>query len=236
MNEIEVAMNSYRFWGKTFYTYIGYLLLITLWLSSCVNDEINNLPKNILLQQSFSIPLGAKEENIIAPPLSDTSSRPGTYGTFYYNGLPYPNNLLVFPPISDTVNLNLSSKTNISWVKKVTFSILTENSYPGQVSLQLYLVNASGNLLDQVFGNTAQTTPEASVNSNGEMLNPAHKVSEAIYEGSRLELLKQTRYLKYQTIVFTNLFSPMKLSEKTKFKVTIGARVELEYNAKDLNK
>ena len=205
-------------------------------MQSCIKNEVNDISGNVILNQNFSIPLGEKEFKLDAPPVTDTSSIPGSCGTYYYNTLPYPCNFSSFPPLYNTANLKLSAKSNSSWIKKLTFSILTENSFPTHALLSVYLVDANGKVIDQVFGDDPLEISEANISSTGEVLGSALSDTIALYEGTRLELLKQTSYLNYKVIINSDPNITIRLSDKNKFKVTFGARVELEYNAKDLNK
>lgn len=203
---------------------------------SCVKNDIQSLSNNIVMSQSFSVPLGSKTLSVQAPSVYDTSSTPGIYGTFYYNGLPYPLNATTFPPIYDTVNLNIAGKAQSSWIQRLTFSIVCENGYPANATLQVNLLNAGGGYLDQVFGNNPLLIEAATTDANGNVVSPTEKITQVVYEGTRLELLKQTRVLQYEVVISASSAHTIRITDADKFKVTMGARIELLYNLNNISR
>jgi hypothetical protein len=213
------------------------LAFCLLALSGCVKDEMNELSGNIIMKQNMDLPLGSKIMSIAAPSTQDTSSVPGSFGKYFYNGLPYSCKIPTFKPIYEEVDLNLTAKTKPDWIKHLTFNIDVENDYPCIGVLVIYLVDENGEILDKVFGNQGALITEAKTDTKGNVLQSSKKVIEVVYEGSRLDLLKQTKTLIYQATIQSLFFtSPGRLSDANKFKVTIGAKADLEYNTKDINK
>ena len=230
--------SKYFFLGKFLKCKSCYILLLVFFgLTSCVKNEIQELSSSdVMMEQSFSLPLGLKSMSIEAPSINDTSSIPTAYGRYYYNGLPYAPLLPAFLPIYEEVSLNLTAKAKSDWIKRLTFEIVVENDFPSIVNLEVYLVDADGMVLDQIFGNQAETFTEATYDAKGNFVSPFERVVKVVYDGARLDLLKKTKTLVYQTTIFSLFFNtPVRLSDSTKFKVSIGARAELEYNIKDMN-
>lgn len=220
---------------KSFFKHCFYLLFIGgISITSCVKDNLNDISGDVMLKQSLSLPLGTREMSISAPSVNDTSSVNGTYGKFYYNGLPYSSNVATFQPIYEEVSLNLTANhTKSEWIKKITFQIAVENDYPSIAILAIYLVDGDGKVLDQVFGQSGMVFTEAKMDSKGNVLLPSpSQVKEVVYEGSRLELLKQAKYLVYQATVQSLFFeTPVRLTDANKLTVDIGVQATLEYKA-----
>jgi hypothetical protein len=151
-----------------------------------------------------------------------SSPNPGPYGTFYYNGLPYPIYNPVFT-LSDTLNFNLSANPNTNRIKRITLNIFTKNAYFINASLQIYQIDGSVKIVDTFFKPDKFSTNGQSKNS-----------TTIVYEGARLDTLKLTKTLKYE-IGISATSTVVRLTDENKFRVTIGARAELEYNIKDLN-
>lgn len=231
MKSVEIRGRAYTIITKHLFA-----IWLLLWFTSCIKNEVQTLSDNVMMKQSFSIPLGTKELHMDAPSVYDTSSVPGAYGKFYYNGLPYAANSPNFPPLYDTVNLNLTNKTQVNWITRITFSIVSENSFPSQDSLQVNLLDANGVFLDEAFGNKAVFIDSPPTDANGNVISPTTNITEVVYEGARLDLLKQTKIMQYKVLVSANPQKILRLSDANNFKVTIGARIELLYNIKDITK
>jgi hypothetical protein len=203
---------------RVFYWKSSILLMLFL-INACVKDDITNISHNAMIKQSFSIPIGEKEVRIIPQlPISDTSST-SPIGTYYYNNLPYPITSREFT-ISEALNFDLTNKPNNSWVKKITFNILTVNSYLTHTNLQIYLTDSNGRILD-TFGQ---------ISTNG----ASTYTDTIVYEGARLELLKQAKILVY-IAKMSATSTLIRVTDENKFNLSIGAKAELEYYAKELN-
>jgi hypothetical protein len=201
-----------------------FILLVSFLLQSCVKQEINDISDNVMLKQSFSVPLGLKEMAIEAPSVNDTSSIKGTYGRYYYNGFPYASQVPIFQPMYEEVSLDLSANAKLEWIKRLTFNIVIENDYPSIGILEVYLVDENGVVLDQIFGKQGLVVSEAKVDSKGNLTSSSQKIEPVVYEGARLELLKKTKSLIYQASIQSIFFSPVHLFDSNKFKVNIGAK------------
>jgi len=202
--------------------------------ASCIKNELNNLSDNVNVQQSFSIPLGAKELKLDAPPVSDTSSIRGENGRFYYNNLPYTCDFHVFPALYSDVNFNLSSSKKIDLIKSIEFLVLCENKFPLEAGLDVYLLDSNGNTLEH-FKNTTIFIDAGHTNSSGEIV-PSHNVINVKY--TDMNMLKQCTQLRYKLLIFTDLTSNINntywLTDNDNFKVTISARAQLDYKINEL--
>ena len=188
-------------------------LVLIIILTSCIKEDISNLNKNVLINQSFSVPFGPSDLKIYVPSVIDTSSVPGRYGSFYYNGNIYPNNMLYFM-INYNINFTLSDKSaSEKWIKRVIFHLLGVNSFPTQMYLQVYIYNQRS-LLDSVFVNGQVTFEPAMVNAQGDIEQTTSALIDVPFEDARLTMLKQATDLVYQGKFLSTggKYIPMRLS------------------------
>jgi archaellum component FlaF (FlaF/FlaG flagellin family) len=206
-------------------------------MSSCVKEELNAISKNTLIQQDVSLPIGAKVLRIDKPSVSDTSSIPGLYGSFYYNNLAYSNNNLIFN-IIETVDFNLTGvSSKSSWIKKLDLIIYFENGYPTQTFSQLYMVNSNGEIIDKASQDGNIQVDAAETDANWKIINSKTKTITLTYEGAKLEKLKQTTNLYFNGIVLSqnDKNTPIHLSDENQLKINIAVRAHLEYNVNEIN-
>jgi hypothetical protein len=219
--------------AKSYYQFlIGSTLFLLLLMSSCIKENIGNVSDNVMINQSFSVPLGLREVTLDAPPIIDTSIIPGSYGSYYYDGRIYPNDSLYFTKTYD-IDFNLQDKrARQDWIKRLMFHLLIENSFPTQVYSQIYIYNASRVPTDSVFANGPVLVNAASVNSQGEIEQSSDKLFDVPFEGDRLTMLKQTTLLVYKGTILTQ--NGIRLSSKNEIKINIAIQVEVGYNLKDI--
>lgn len=207
-------------------------LVVVLGLSSCAKDQLNDISGDVVLKQSLSMSLGSKDMSISAPMVADTSSVPGSFGSYYYNGLPYSCQKPIFEPIYEEVPFNLTENQKSESIKKITFQVAVENNYPSGAVLEIYVIDGDGKVLDQVFGKSGMTYTEAQTDSKGNVTIPAKKITAIVYEGDRLKVLMTAKYLIYQTTIQEIFFEKtVRLSDANKFKVDIGVQAEIERKA-----
>jgi hypothetical protein len=210
------------------------ILVLFVLFTSCIREDISNLSDNLLINQSFSIPFGTRDLKVDAPPVLDTSSIPGIYGSFYYNNRVYPNN---FPYFTSTYELDFNLRDNKAreeWIKRIVFHFLGENTFPCKVYIQVYTYG-NGILLDSVFQTGPVSLDPAVTNAQGDILQSTATLFDVPFEGNRLALLKQVTNLSYLGKVINSggKTSIIHLSNKSKVSVNIAFQVELQYNLKD---
>ena len=225
---------------RTRFSYAGSitLFLCTLMLLSCVKTELQNISENTTLVQDFSVPLIAKELAIHAPSPSDTSSVPGPYGSFFYNGLPYPNNdhAFILNPFP-FVGFNLDdSKGRASMITYLKFHILIENNFPTNIYTQVLLYNSNYTYYDSLFVSGPLEVEAATVDGNGLVLKPGVKLVDIPFEGKKLDQLKTVNFLLIPSSIMTQNAdkTPVKLTDKSTIKVNIATHIQLDYNIKDM--
>jgi hypothetical protein len=210
--------------------------LFGLMMGSCVKTEIQNISENTTLVQDFSVPLIAKELAIHAPNTNDASSVPGTYGSFFYNGLQYPNNYQAFKQ-NFFVGFNLDdSKGRASMITYLKFHILIENNFPTKIYTQVLLYNSNYTYSDSLFVNGPLEVEAATVDANGLVLTPGVKLVDIPFEGKKLDQLKTVNYLFDRSTIMTQNAdkTPIKLTDKNVIKINIATHIQLDYNIKDM--
>ena len=212
------------------------LCFCALAMVSCVKTELQNISENTTLVQDFSVPLIAKEFSIHAPNASDASSIPGTYGSFFYNGLQYPNNMQAFNQ-NFFVGFNLDdSKGRASMITYLKFHIFIENYFPTKIRTQVLLYNSNYTYSDSLFVNGPLEIDAAAVDANGLVVTPGVKLIDIPYEGKKLDQLKTVNYLFDRSTILTQNANntPIKLTDKNIIKINIATRIQLDYNIKDM--
>jgi hypothetical protein len=212
-------------------------------LTSCIKEDISNLSNNILINQSFSIPFGPSDIAIPAPLITDTSSKPGRYGSFYYNNNIYPNNFTYFTT-SYTINFSLHDKqSREDWIKRIVFHLLGTNGFPTAVYSQVYIYGQNvyqdgGSIVDSVFVNGPVLLEPASVNSQGDIEQSTSTIFDVPFEGTRLAMLKHAALLVYTGKVLSTggKYSPIRLTDKNKININIAFQVDLQYNLQKASK
>jgi hypothetical protein len=211
---------------------LGFTSLMFLLHVSCIKEDVSNISDKVLMHQSFSVPLGLKEVVFDKPSISDTSSIPGMYGSYYYDNRIYPNNVTYFTKTYDIPFTLRDRKEREEWIKRIVFHLLIENNFPTTVYSQVYIYNANGMISDSVFVNGQVLVEAAKVSSLGEVEQSSAKIFDVPFEGSRLEMLKQTTLLVYKGVIQSE--NGLKLSEKNDVKINIALQAELEYSLNEL--
>jgi len=202
------------------------LVIFATVICSCVKDDLSKISDNINFTQSFSVPIGSYSLPINAPQLSDTSNIGGSYGLYYFDNHPYTNTFEYFALPEEMFDCNLSDTTATNRIKSIEFSIVINNSFPTQVESQIYMVNANMLLIDQIFS------------PNSLLVSPSTiYIKQIPMSASQLENLKQTKYLLFQGIVYTtnsNNKQPAYFQSNNTLTVTLGVKINIQYNSKDL--
>lgn len=223
---------------------ISITCMLLILITSCIKEDISNLSNNIMINQSFSIPFGPANISIDAPLISDTSSFPGRYGSFYYDSNIYPTSSPYFITSYNTDFSLQDTRGREEWIKRIIFHLLVENSFPTNVYAQVYIYEQNtlqrfdSNMgLDSLFVNGPVLVDAADVNSQGEVVQPSSKIYDVPFEDVRLSMLKRAKFLVYMGKVSTSgKVNPIRLSDKNHLKINTALQVDLKYNIKDTNK
>lgn len=209
----------------------GFLFLI-LCLTGCQKTKVLN---DVVMNQIFSLPLGERELTIEEPPLDAATSRPGPYGTFYYNGRPYPLISQYFHKES-RLNFALDSVNKINWIYQLDFKIRVKNTFPSNAYFQVYIMDAANHVTDSVFISGKQKAMAGEVNSLDEVKDTAVSVFETTFSGDRLIRLKQAGFLSYHMYLEAKREDARELrfTNQSNIKVNIAMRLYLKYNINEL--
>jgi hypothetical protein len=212
-------------------------------ISSCIKEDVSNLSHNITINQSFSIPFGPSSITIDKPLITDTSSIPGKYGSFYYDTNIYPSNSPYFFVTYD-MDFNLRDKiAREQWIKRVVFHLLVENSFPTGVYSQVYIYGqdaplGNSTLLDSLFVGGPVLIDAAVLNAQGDIEQTSSDIIDVPFDSIRLAMLEQANLLVYHGKISATgaRVNPLRLSGSNKLSVNTALQVELQYNLNEANK
>ena len=202
--------------------------LILLLCNGCVKQEFNQVSNNVVINQSFSVPIGTRTFTLDAPDSLNASVVPGLYGFFSLDGFQYTNDQLWFDLYHDTIPFALSDTKHSDWIKSVVITPVFGNTFPTKVNMQVVMLDAGKSAMDALFKPDPLT------------INAATNVVEKndTLSSIRLEYLKHTKYLVFQGQVCSkqsaNDAGIIQFTSRQTIVVKIGLQVNLQYNIKDL--
>lgn len=212
--------------------HIFLLLIVIFSVISCVKNDVL---ENVVMDQAFSLPLGDKELAIEAPPWNTSTEVPGLYGTFYYNGRPYPVNVKTFHA-QRRIDFNMDSISKVEWIQRLDLKIKVTNSYPVNSYFQIYLVNEADLTTDSVFTEGYQKCEAGEVDNLDDPVDSTIRVFEASFTGDRLERLKQTKYLSYHMWIETEREDKetLRFSSRCNINLNLAMRLFLRYKLQEI--
>jgi hypothetical protein len=221
---------------KKYHPWSCIILGLSLFLaSSCIDRDFRNLSDPVVLDQDISVPLGPVTFRLDTPSVSDSSSQPGRYGLYYYNGLPYPNNSVYFR-LTNVFNFDLNDKNGKSdFIRSLSMVVTVKNFFPADAYVQVYLID--GGRADFLFESGETLLKHGITNASGDVVASTDTVLTIPFEGNKLALLKQTKSLYYSCKVSTmiNGQPAIRFSDKDYLQISIGMRMKLEINAQESN-
>lgn len=221
----KASIMKYRY---SKYCLVGFAILL---FASCVKKE------DATINQTFALPLGAKELFLDPPNIGTTTLTPGTYGTYFYNGRPYKANKLVFTT-QRIVDFSIDSTKKLNWIKKIDLKIKAENAYPTVSFFQVYLQNDADMITDSVFTQGPQILEPGKTDLNNDISEPFVTVitPDPSFEGLRLEHLKAAKTLLYKSYIKTKNEdnSTAYFSIDNKLSLNLALRLHLEYSSSEL--
>ncbi len=208
---------------------IKVFVFFTIIACSCVKDDLSKISDTALINQinqSFSIPLGSYTVTIYPPQLSDTSNISGQYGFYYFNNNKFSNTSAFFVLPLELFYFNLSDTFSSEKITSIELSIVINNEYPTQLASQISLVDSNMSIIDQLY------SPEwLMVNSSSISINQIPLTNLQLTEA------EHTKYLLYQGIVQTTDTvnnQPVYFYSKNFVTITLGVKINIQYNIKDL--
>ncbi len=117
----------------------------------------------------------------------------------------------------------------IANVEEASFRIQTENGYPIDLNMQLYLMDENG-IIDSVFDDFQPLLAAAPVDSDARVTEPAILNFDIELPASRLEKLQRTRYLlvQLQTETLDKGNTPVKIFDDYTFVLKMGLKAKVD--------
>jgi hypothetical protein len=207
-------------------------LFVVLSFLGCSKTKVLD---DVTMDQVFSLPLGEKELSIEEPPLQASTNRPGPFGTFYYNGRPFPVVNFFFHKESG-LDFAMDSIKRLNWIQQLDFKIRVKNTFPSVAYFQVYLLDAGHHITDSVFVSGKQTALAGEVNSLDEVKDTAVSVFEKTFDGERLNRLKHAKFLSYHMFLATKQEDgkELRFTNQSNVRINLAMRLYLKYNINEL--
>ncbi len=198
--------------------YIPVFFLSVLILSSCITNELEHAQENMLITQSFSIPLGQKPIFFPTPKANEASTTSGPNGSFFYDDVQYPNPAASFSKLFQVdVNLNDQIDKYAATIKYISFHVTIANSFPSQINTKIILFNNNN---FQFYSN----------NLNVGALKT--EVFDIPIQAKDLKLIETALHLEFTPTIYTP--DGIRLTVDSKVTISVGARLQVEYTKDDL--
>jgi hypothetical protein len=124
----------------------------------------------------------------------------------------------------DTLPFAMFASGSLNRVKEGTFNLSVTNSFPFSATLQLYIVDETGALVDSVVGLQNNIVQSAGFNlSSNQVTTPVHSVVKAYFSTDRMEKIKAGRRLLVKAIFNTptGATQPVKIYSHYKFDIKL---------------
>lgn len=203
--------------GTVFPTYANFPLTVN---NSNIKQMIENLPDKF----GYSM-------QIIANPLENVSSS----NDFIYSDKLMKANLDIEIPLSlvasnltlvDTLDLNISNPDDQS-VKSGTLTLIADNGFPFDASLQIYLLNEVNSVVDSVFAN-ANIIDEAPINSDLRVIRKKQTRIALPLSESKMNLLYHTKKLKLK-VKFNTSAQPQYIKIYSEYSIDVKLVGDFNY-------
>jgi hypothetical protein len=215
---------------------LGGILLLGGFLDGCVKSELQNITGSTTLYEDVSVPIGTKEIKIDPPDSSEASTIPAINGSYFYNGVQYPNRKLSFN-LSEAVDFNLNNLSSGNTViTYLDFSVIVENSFPTTAQLQVTICNGSKTITHLLFKDGPISIPAAEVDSLGNVIKKAVVIPDVTaLEEADVEKIKTAGYLLYNANISTvnTARTSIIITDQSSLSVCIAARLKFKYKVTD---
>ncbi len=116
--------------------------------------------------------------------------------------------------LEDTTEADFSKKfhdfDDIQWIK---FLFNVDNGMPADVYFQVYFDDSTHVILDSLFhtDNEMHLVESGVLDANYKVISPTHKTTTVLYERPRLDLLENTKYIRFRGYVHTKDYDEAQL-------------------------
>jgi hypothetical protein len=109
--------------------------------------------------------------------------------------------------IQDTVDFNLNQ--DVEKVESLMFRLISDNNFPVNLEVQIIATNENFKPLFNLFDNSTKNLVDgASVDENGKVINPVHKVNDINLTQEKIELLDKVKNLIIRAEASTTGYNP----------------------------
>ena len=214
-----------------------FLLVLSGWVSSCIDGDILNISDSLEIKSSYSIPIGPVEFDIndylesldtVLFPWPDTLS---------FNDVLYPN--IATAVIYTSVNpltFNFVSEPEVK-VKSVEFVVIISNGYPTAVSVQLYFLEGTASApVDSIFAGGPLTLPPATLDAEGVVTEPRTVVVTVPMPDMFVTRMSDIVGMMVKSRVETERpdIGIVKFYTSYGVKIHVATRIGIQYNTGDL--
>ncbi len=211
------------------------LFVLPILLTSCIKDKINSISDSVLINSSYSLPIGTVVYQVndyfealdtIHIPWPDSVS---------YNDTIYPNLLDTITKVDykffDFANLG----GDIQKIKSITLRLIISNGFPTEVKSQVYFTDHFSHM-DPLFSGGTESILPATLGPEGKVISPNVQYRDILLPQNMIENLANYTNIEIFGQVLTSRpdIKIAKFYSDYELKIHIGLRIELEYNLNEL--
>lgn len=220
-----------------------YILVISLFLVSCIKDFTANPEAPDKWSPSWSVPVGTVtipfDESIFEGFIPDIPTKKNISIPIQYEDYPVFNFDQEEFSLEGTMAFDFSGLTDdFSQIKLILFKLKTENGFPTSVTTVLDIKDENLNTLfslvegaDSLF----KTPDQSQFNDNNEVISPGIATPEIKITDSRMQQLEQAKYLDFKLAIATQRIIDGIISLDTvtflrdySIGIEVGLRVDLD--------
>jgi hypothetical protein len=207
------------------YSFLAFIVAGII-LPACVNEDFENTFNNTAIKTEWSLPIGITEYKLSTSDFSGSSSDvPGSCGINYFNDLPFTQNNPYYER-NDQQNLDIDVNNFINDnIESLSFRINIYNSYPTDVSSQIYLYADGHLLLDSVFKEGPKLISGGITDTSGRIVAEKYEMFDIPFN-DRMEAIKQARTYKIHSKISTRKtgLKYIRFYDTSRIKIYTGVR------------
>ncbi len=164
---------------------------------SCLKDMPESLPETLVWDPEVAFPVGGESFGFNWESGFDTL----LLELDTITGLPkWVEELEVV--LEGSMEFDLSNLIeNLDHLNRILFRINIFNGFPNDVLAQVYFLDPGRNLIDSMFSEGAIPIPPGTIVDDGEIIQPAHVIGDAIFDRERIEPLQDVTEMLFRGII-----------------------------------
>ncbi|MBN2349309.1 MAG: hypothetical protein JXJ22_10750 [Bacteroidales bacterium] len=212
-----------------------WLLILSLFVFSCVDENLTNISDNVQFKVTYSLPIGPLSYDI-----NDYFESIDTLISGVLDSVEYEDSLLpnpqVYVEIYEYEHVDFSMMQNyLENAVYLMFRINLINRFPTPADLQVYFTDAFLNITDSLFAEGPWHIPPAETDDNGKIISPYSEQLDIEFDRDGIENLLFTQYLLINGRVYTVLdnVDAVKFYSDYNLAIQLGFRLGLELTTRD---